>query len=305
LNMMKVSLICTVLNEGNTIEELLRSIIKQTRRPDEFIIVDGGSKDKTQEIIRKYVKKHKWIRLIISKGANIARGRNIAIENSRFETIACIDGGCVAKKDWLEKLIKPLRGCDVSFGMSVPIAGDEGQKYFGMVLYKDPSRINPKTFLPSARNIAFKKECWKEVGGFPENVYTGEDTLFDLKLKEAGFKFCFVPEAIVYWRMRGSWRKFWKQMYNYGVGDRKAGNLWRMKRNLLLVLSFPATLLLLLSSFLFNFQLFLFLCSLLSLYFFKEGVRIAIKTGKLNALFYGTLAFFIKRIAYILGALMG
>ncbi|RLG16029.1 glycosyltransferase, partial [Nanoarchaeota archaeon] len=44
---MKVSLICTVLNEEDTIEDLLKSIIKQTRRPDEFVIVDGGSKDKT------------------------------------------------------------------------------------------------------------------------------------------------------------------------------------------------------------------------------------------------------------------
>jgi len=302
--MMKVSLICTVLNEEDTIEDLLKSIIKQTRRPDEFVIVDGGSKDRTQEVIRKYTKKHRWIRLVISEGANIAEGRNIAIRKAKFEVIACIDGGCVARRDWLEKLIGPLKKCDVSFGVSVPLSKDEKQKYFGMVLYKDPSKIDPRAFLPSARNLAFKKECWEKVGGFPEHVYTGEDTFFDLKLKEAGFKFCFVPEAIVYWRMRGSWRKFWKQMYNYGVGDRKAGNLWRMKRNLLLVLSFPATLLLL-SSFLFNFQLFLFLCSLLFLYFFKEGVRIAIKTGKLNALFYGTLAFFIKRIAYILGVLTG
>jgi len=303
--MMKVSLICTVLNEEDTIEDLLKSIIKQTRRPDEFVIVDGGSKDKTQEIVKKYARKHKWIHLIISEGANIAEGRNIAIENSRFETIACIDGGCVAEEDWLEKLIKPLNECDVSFGTSVPLSKSGKQKYFGMVLYKDPSKINPRTFLPSARNIAFKKECWKKVGGFPEDVYTGEDTLFDLKLREAGFKFCFVPDAIVHWRMRGSWRKFWKQMYNYGVGDRRAGNLWKMKRNLLLVLSFPLALFLWLTSLLLNFQLFVFLSFLLFFYFFKEGIKIAVKTKELNALFYGTLAFFVKRVAYVLGAMVG
>jgi len=303
--MMKCSLICTVLDEGDTIEDLLKSILKQTRRPDEFVIVDGGSKDKTQEIIKEYAKKHKWIRLIISEGANIAEGRNIAIENSRFETIACIDGGCVAKEDWLEKLIKPLEKCDVSFGVYVPLPSDGKQKYFGMVLCKGPSEIDPKTFLPSARNIAFKKECWKKVGGFPENVYTGEDTLFDLKLREAGFKFCFVPDAIVYWRMRESWKGFWKQMYNYGVGDRKAGNLWKMKKNLLLVLSFPFALFLWLTSLFFNLQLFVLLSFLLFFYFFKEGIKIAVKTGELDALFYGTLAFFVKRTAYILGALMG
>ena len=43
-----------------------------------------------------------------------------------------------------------------------------------------------ETFLPSGRSIAFKKSAWKEVGGYPENLYTGEDTLFDLKLKEKG-----------------------------------------------------------------------------------------------------------------------
>ena len=110
---MKVSLITTVLNEEHTLEEFLNSVINQTKHPDEFVIVDGGSTDKTYGILKKYAKKYKWIKIFQVKGASIGKGRNYAIKKTKNEIIACTDAGCILDKNWLKEITKP-------FGRGIP-----------------------------------------------------------------------------------------------------------------------------------------------------------------------------------------
>ncbi|PSG99723.1 MAG: hypothetical protein BRC28_03210 [Nanohaloarchaea archaeon SW_4_43_9] len=101
---MKISLICTVYNEGESIRDLLNSIVSQTRVPDEAVFVDAGSDDKTREIIEEYQEDHDWIRLIVDEGCNIAEGRNTAVENAEYDYIVGTDGGCIVDKEWCEAM---------------------------------------------------------------------------------------------------------------------------------------------------------------------------------------------------------
>ena len=64
---MKVSLITTILNEEKNIESFLHSIEEQTVLPDEVIIVDGGSKDKTLERIKEYKSEKLKITVLVEK----------------------------------------------------------------------------------------------------------------------------------------------------------------------------------------------------------------------------------------------
>ena len=75
---MNVSVIATVLNEGESIKNLMDTLAAQTRLPDEVIIVDGGSGDNTVAVIQRYAKRLP-LQVIVAEGANISRGRNIAI----------------------------------------------------------------------------------------------------------------------------------------------------------------------------------------------------------------------------------
>jgi len=77
--MKQATLICTVYNEGESVRELLDSIVNQSVTPEEAIFVDGGSSDNTQDIISEYADKHNWLNLVVEDGANIAEGRNIAV----------------------------------------------------------------------------------------------------------------------------------------------------------------------------------------------------------------------------------
>ncbi|MBR9680011.1 MAG: glycosyltransferase [Candidatus Altiarchaeota archaeon] len=218
---MKIAVISTIKNEESLLRPMLDSILNQSLKPTELIIVDGGSTDSTIKILEEYkikFKKHKVKTLIkIEPGKNIAQGRNIAIKLAKSEWIASLDGGCVAKPDWLKEMAKTAKKVDIVSGNFEPIAKGIGEK-IQAVFVKRSTKTNP-----SSRSIMFKKSCWTKVGGYPEHLYTGEDTLFNARMEETGCKFEVADKAIVEWRMRASLKKWLRQFYLYGKGDGQAG----------------------------------------------------------------------------------
>ncbi len=302
---MKVSMIATVLNEKNTIKDFMKSVLNQTGKPDEFVVVDGGSNDGTFEILKKYSNERKWIKVLQVKRASVGRGRNFAIEKSKNEIIACTDAGCILDKRWLRNIIKPFerKGVDVSVGIYKPLYKNDFEYFQGQLAVPKMEKIDTPSRM-STRSLAFKKSAWENVGGFPDLV-TGEDTLFQLNLKKAGYRYEFAKDAIVYWRMRKNWNTFAKQFYKYGVGDRKSGNVFRMKTNFLVFLGFWVFVLAIIYSSFTNPIIPIVLLGISFLYFLSKGVEIFMRTKKMSALFYATVLFFLKRICYLLGVSIG
>src|SRR3972149_5758038 len=113
----RVSVIATVLNEEGSIARLLDSLVAQTRRPDEVIVVDGGSRDRTVEIVFSYFDRLP-IRLLVRNDCSIAQGRNAAIASAQEEIIASTDAGVRLAPNWLADLVGPLEegSCEVTSG---------------------------------------------------------------------------------------------------------------------------------------------------------------------------------------------
>lgn len=200
---MKVSLITTLKNEESSLKEFLDSLLAQSRPPDEIIMVDGGSSDKTVEIIDSYIKNGAPIKLIVSKGANIAQGRNIAIKNSKYDVIASTDLGCRLNKDWLKNLLDKFgKQTDIVSGCYLNEARTTFEKVVTDLASTNLDILTAEDFLPSNRSIAFKKSVWQELGGFPEHIKRSDDTLFDLEARRRGKKFEIAKDAIVYRRCR-------------------------------------------------------------------------------------------------------
>ncbi|MFP3896643.1 MAG: glycosyltransferase [Anaerolineales bacterium] len=233
--MERVSLIFTVLNEAASIDILLDSLCKQTRLPDEVVAVDGGSEDGTYQKLKQFAQEAPFpIQVLSRPGSNISEGRNAAIAHAQGPLIASTDAGVRLEKDWLAELLAPFENPmapDVVSGFFVPDPHSLFERVLGAVTLPRREEIDPQSFHPSSRSVAFFRQAWQTVGGYPEWLDYCEDLLFDFALREAGFTLAFNRNAVVHFRPRPTLRAFFKQYYRYARGDGKA-DFWRYRHAL-------------------------------------------------------------------------
>jgi glycosyltransferase involved in cell wall biosynthesis len=230
---MNISICITVFNEEGTVAPLLDSLVKQSLKPKEIVIVDGGSKDKTLEIIGHFQKKFRWIKLL-KENCNRAKGRNLGVEVAKGEIIAITDAGCTADSDWLKNITAPFvhAEVDVSAGFYTMTGKKPMNKAMGIYLGVTPRNFG-HNFLPSTRSMAFRKSAWEAVGGFPEGKNnSAEDTDFNYKAVKLGLKYARVKSATVEWGMSETLRDFFNKIQAYAKWDVKYGIWWHPTQRL-------------------------------------------------------------------------
>jgi glycosyltransferase involved in cell wall biosynthesis len=245
-----VSVASTVLNESDDIDSLVESLMQQTLAPAEVIIVDGGSTDGTWERLEAARLKYPTLVPIRDESCSlhrsrgpIARGRNVAIAAASSDVVACADAGCIYHPDWLVNLTAPIFSGESEYsvgGSYVDLTNidltniDPGAStvwdvasapFFGVKLNADAA-----TKSCTARSMAFRKELWRSAGGFPENVFLGEDTAFDSKVRKLVAP-AFPKRAKASYQPRHTFRSALRQMVSYSVTDGVLGGrssrLWR------------------------------------------------------------------------------
>ena len=239
---MKVSFVATVLNEEENILKLLDSLEIQTKKPDEVIIVDGGSKDSTVKLVKSFASESLLNYRILEEKSNRARGRNLGIGRASGEVVAVSDAGCVLSKHWLERITKPLIEGKVD-----AVAGFYRMKkntifthcsapFFGPMSHN----IDRKTFLPSSRSIAFTKAAWKKVHGYPTSVHSAaEDSVFaQLLFDDPVIKMVTHTSALVEWSQPDNFKKFFTDIGKHVKGDLEAGYSPHLKKNALVAIRY-------------------------------------------------------------------
>lgn len=236
-----VSVIATVLNESENIARLIASLTHQSLSPAEIIVVDGGSSDGTWEKLQMAAAEHPVLQPIRDESCNlkhtagpISKGRNVAIAAAKSELIACADAGCSYASDWLANLIEPLKNGEAEYalgGACLDLADatlwDWASAPFLGVKLDEAAPTKSCT----ARSMAFTKDLWRRLGGFPETVFFGEDTLFDLRAREAA-RPVFPPRAKAHYRPRNSFVSACRQLARYAVSDGVLGERrTRLTRN--------------------------------------------------------------------------
>jgi glycosyltransferase involved in cell wall biosynthesis len=165
------------------------------------------------------------VTLIQEPGANISRGRNAAIAAAAHDVIAVTDADCVLEPSWLEELLRPLdEGADVAMGFYLPITdGFLSEGLAAVNLPLDASEVDPATYMPSARSVAFRRDAIASVGGYPEWLDIGEDMWVNHRWRERGLDLRFAPGAVVRWRLRPTLIATWLQYFRYARGDARGG----------------------------------------------------------------------------------
>jgi glycosyltransferase involved in cell wall biosynthesis len=226
--MQPVAIIATVLNEAEEIARLVPSLLAQIPSPAEVVIVDGGSTDGTWEWLVDAARKHPTLRPIRDESCNlkhspgpISKGRNTAIAATSSPIIACADAGCTYPPDWLARITAPLIASIAEYALGgswldpadATVWDLASAPFLGVKL-----SISTPSKSCTARSMAFRKDLWQRIGGFPETVFFGEDTLFDLEARRLTPP-AFVEGAKALYRPQSTFRSACRQLAGYAVSD--------------------------------------------------------------------------------------
>ena len=225
---MKRALISTLFNEADSVTEWWNCLMRQSVSPDEIAVVDGGSTDGTWETLLKLrdaAAQRISVRLERKK-CNIAEGRNTAIRLTDADIIAVNDASSYPEPDWFDEITRPLLAdgkLDVVGGRSVPVVQNDFQKFLQQIEPESPEPATPGEVHSSSRNIAFRRQAWADVGGYPEWLtLTAEDALFNYGLHKIGKRFAYNPRARVQWPIRENLEAYCRMLYSYGYGAAEA-----------------------------------------------------------------------------------
>lgn len=239
--MQPVSVIATVLNEAEDIGRVVPSLLGQEPSAVEVIVVDGGSTDGTWERLvgaeqqdpRLVAIRDETCSLKHSDGP-VSRGRNVAIAAAKSPIIACADAGCTYASDWLKNLTAPLIAGSAEYALGGSCLDASGYSVWDVASAPFFSiKLSPTepTKSCTARSMAFTKALWERIGGFPEQVLVGEDTLFDLRARQLTAP-AFVANAKALYRPQNTFHSASRQMARYAVSDGQARVRWaRLFRN--------------------------------------------------------------------------
>lgn len=188
--MKRISFIIPMKNAGKYIRRCLEAILAEMESGDEIIVVDNGSTDDSVSIAGRI----KDVTLLHCPEGTIGYLRNYGANHSLCNILAFIDADCIISPGWRSKVIKNLEAEGITATGSryeIPENAVWIEKaWFSQKIMK----AAPAKYINSG-NLAIKKEAFLNVGGFDENLITGEDAELGWRLNGKGFIIIEDPEV--------------------------------------------------------------------------------------------------------------
>ncbi|QDT55842.1 putative glycosyl transferase [Caulifigura coniformis] len=226
-----IAVVTTVFNDRKGVAEFLQSMREQTLQPSEVIIVDGGSRDGTWELLSEASDAQGYgfqLKIHQETGCNVARGRDLAIEMAGCELIVSTDIGCEWDSEWIEELSAPLRndaGCDLVIGSwGVKREGLEGPWAMTEWGLKGDQFLEatPDSY-SSSRSIAYRRAAWESLGKYPQDLtLAADDAVFHYLIEQAEVPRSSAPTIRCYWHRHKRLKSFLREASRYGLGDGEA-----------------------------------------------------------------------------------
>jgi GT2 family glycosyltransferase len=215
------SIVVPVYNRPIEIKEFLESLLQQTDKDFEIIIMEGESAHLCDEIC-KVCSKFLNIKHIKNQILSRSIRRNLGIEAATGNYIIFFDSDCVLPLQYIETVRKQLNENYVDCFGGPDSANHSFNTLQKAINYSMTSLFTTggirggksENFLPRAFNMGFSKEVYDKIGGYDDII--GEDIDLSMRIKEAGFSVRLIKEACVYHKRRLTLKKFYKQTYTFG-----------------------------------------------------------------------------------------
>jgi glycosyltransferase involved in cell wall biosynthesis len=225
----KTSVVIPFYNAEETLKLCLDSLCNQNIQPDEIILVDNSSKDKSKDIVDLFIKNFSELRIdyVFCEKRGPSAARNKGANLATGDWLIFTDSDCVASSSWISDYI-------IHFG------NDKIGAVAGCIKPHPPTNLVQKTLslftLPENQeevinddftitkglyptaNLAVRREVFNLVGGFNEDLRYGEDRELCSKIYKSGYKIKAIKNAIVEHMHRTSLSGLIKQSFGFGTG---------------------------------------------------------------------------------------
>lgn len=220
-----ISVVCPVYNEEKYIGQLL-SFYSHAETARELFLVDGGSTDRTKEIIKSFQEKDSSIILIENPRKYVPFALNMAIPRCRGKYIVRLDAHTLYASDYFERILIAFQesGAEIVGG---PMRAMGETSFQRAVAYATATRFgvgnsqfhfeNYKGYTDSVYLGAWKKDIFDALGYFDERMIRNQDDEFHYRAKNAGFKIYQDPAIVSHYFPRDSLASLARQYFGYGL----------------------------------------------------------------------------------------
>ena len=222
-----VSIIIPMRNEEDFIAQCLQSVMDQDYPRDrmEILVVDGGSEDRSREIVGEFRSRYPMIKCLDNPRLTAPAAMNLGIKEARGDVIIRVDGHCLLESDYVRQCVNCLRrtGADNVGGLMQAV----GQGYVGRAIalainslfgsggskfhYASKEQVVDTVYLG-----AFPRRVFDRVGFFNERLVRNQDYELNYRIRAAGGRIFLSPAIKSFYYGRSSLLDLWHQYVQYG-----------------------------------------------------------------------------------------
>lgn len=221
---MKFSIIIPVYNRIDEVRDLLESLACSSRSNFEVVIVEDGSTSPCKEAVEEFADKLD-VRYFYKENEGRSIARNFGMERASGDYFIFFDSDCVIPPDYFATVTEALERNPLDCFGGPDAAHESFTDVQKAINYSMTSflttggirggKIKLEKFVPRTFNMGFSRKVYDKVGGFREMF--SEDIDMSTRIRLAGFSIGLIPDAKVWHKRRVDFKKFFRQVYVFGM----------------------------------------------------------------------------------------
>lgn len=222
---MYYSVIIPVYNRPDEADELLESLLAQTYRNFEVLVVEDGSQVTCKEVVDKYAGKLD-VHYYFKQNSGPGQTRNYGAARSKGDYLIILDSDCVLPPGYFQAVEDELKRQPADAFGGPDMAHESFTDMQKAINYAMTSffttggirggKKKMDKFYPRSFNMGVRRTVYEALGGFSKMRF-GEDIDFSIRIFKGGYACRLFPEAWVWHKRRTDIKKFFRQVHNFGI----------------------------------------------------------------------------------------